>query len=199
MSRVRHRIAVTVGLIAIALAGCGGDDEVAAPPATTLTPATTVESTPAPPPPTTTTVATPALPGLATADADLIAGYPAWTELTTPPQASLRSLGEGAHRGDKRIWASPDSGVDSGTQSFPYPRGSVVIKEARSGGDITLIAIMEKVRANDAATGGWRYVEYTRSGGDDDFAKVNFPESGCAGCHMSANTTQKTDWVFFSK
>jgi hypothetical protein len=72
------------------------------------------------------------------------------------------------------------------------------MKEARSGGAVTLVAIMEKVRVNDATTGGWRYVEYNRASASEPFGKVNFAESGCAGCHMNASSRQTTDWVFYS-
>ena len=184
MASSRARLAVSIGLLAIfAPAGCGGGDEPATPPPTATA---------------TTQAATPALPGLPVEELPLIAGYPGWTELTSAPVANLRSLGQGAHRGAKRIWASPAAGVGSGEQTFPYPRGSVVVKEARSGDAITLIAVMEKVRDDDD-TGGWRYAEYTRTGGATDFAKVAFPESGCAACHANANTRQQTDWVFFKK
>ncbi len=201
---MRTRVASLIGFLALAGAtGCGGGDEPAAPPAPPPVTTATAEA-PVPPAapattPTTPSAPTPDLPGLPAGEAGLIAGYAGWTELTTAPIAELRSLGAGAHRGAKRIWASPTSGVGPDVQVFPYRRGSVVVKEARSGDAITLIAIMEKVRANDAATGGWRYAEYTRPDGGGDFTKVAFPESGCASCHMNANTRQKTDWVFFSR
>ena len=198
-SRLRRFALLNVILLAVvAISGCGGSDESQTTPvvsadATEPPPATT-ETAPAPAP-----AATPDLPGLPTEEARLIAGYADWTELATPPAPSLRPLGEGAHQGEKRIWASPNAGVGAGDQSFPYPKGSVVVKAGRSGGAVTLIAIMQKVRENDAQTGGWRYVEYTRSAATEDFAKVGAPESICTGCHVQANTTQKTDWVFSTK
>jgi len=192
-------IACAALALALPVAGCGGGDDTSAPTRTAATPpeaTTTVETSPAqtaPEPP------SPDLPGLDAADAALIEGYLGWTPLPEPPIADLRSLG-GAHPGTKRIFASPPMAelVAGGAQRFPYPRGTVVMKEARSGGAVTLVAIMEKVRANDDATGGWRYVEYNRAGASEPFAKVNFAESGCAGCHMNANSRQATDWVFFS-
>jgi hypothetical protein len=202
--RIPH-LAVAVAVVAIGAtgAGCGGDDttrEQAAstptnPPATTATtdPTTTGGSQPDAPP-------TPGLPGLDAAEATLIDGYLGWTELTTPPVASLRNLGSSAHRGRKRIWASASAAElrAGGSQRFPYPRGTVIVKEGRTGRDVTLIAVMEKVRDADPALGGWRYAEYTRPDGDSPFTKVGFPESGCAGCHQNANTTQTTDWVFYT-
>ena len=182
--------------LAAALAGCGGDAPSSpSTTAATATQATSTVGTTAPTP----GAAMPGLPGIGAADAALIEGYLGWTPLPKPPIADLRSLG-GAHAGTKRIFASPGRAalVADGTQRFPYPRGTVVVKEGRSDGEVILVAIMQKVRANDAATGGWRYVEYNRASAGEPFAKVNFPESGCAGCHLNANSRQKTDWVFFS-
>jgi hypothetical protein len=196
---------LTAGCAALALAlpvaGCGDSGDTAtdavtttaagqSPPTTTATGTTPPEPSPQP---------TPDLAGIAADDTALIEGYLGWTPLPEPPQAELRGLGS-AHPGTKRVYASPPRAelVAGGAQRFPYPRGTVVVKEARTDGEITLVAIMEKVRANDAATGGWRYAEYNRASAGEPFAKVNFPESGCAGCHMSANTRQSTDWVFFS-
>ncbi len=201
MRRVAASLTAGCGAVVLGLgaAGCGdaGDTSTDAPTTATATqPATTTTVTaPLEPSP----KATSGLVGIAAADAALIDGYLAWTRLPEPPRAELRSLG-GAHAGAKRIFASPARAklVAGGTQRFPYPRGTVVVKEGRTDGKITLVAIMEKVRANDAATGGWRYAEYNRASAGEPFAKVSFPESGCAGCHMNANSRQSTDWVFFS-
>lgn len=107
---------------------------------------------------------------------------------------------EAAHGGTKRVWASPqrDALVDGATQRFPDPDGTVIVKQGTQGGEVTLIALMEKTGAGGSNTGGWRYAEYTRATGEAAFAKVGLPQSGCAGCHMNANTRQPTDWVFWS-
>lgn len=39
---------------------------------------------------------------------------------------------------------------------------------------------------------------YTRATADAAFTKVGLARSGCAGCHMNANTRQQTGWVFWS-
>lgn len=194
----RRALAGIAAALLLTAAGCGGSDE-------TPTSAATTTQPPVEAPPDTTAPAdplpgaTPDLVGIPAADAKLIEGYLGWTRLAEPPRASLRSLG-GAHAGAKRIFASPPRAelVAGGAQRFPYPRGTVVVKEARTDGEVTLVAIMEKVRANDAATGGWRYAEYNRASAGEPFAKVNFPESGCAGCHSNASSRQSTDWVFYS-
>ena len=203
MSRIRRAlVALPVALLAIAgPIGCGDDSEPAAAPATTAVTTSTPE-TPTPTVPSTPKKAGPAaadLTGLDAADAALIAGYLGWTELTKPPIAELASLGS-AHGGQKRIWASPtrQALTRGGTQAFPYPDDTVVVKQGTDGDAVTLIALMEKTGAGGAATGGWRYVEYTRATGDDPFTEVGLSQSGCAGCHQNANTRQSTDWVFWA-
>lgn len=193
----RALLGVAAALLLVAT-GCGDSGETPTSAATTAQPPAEAPSgttAPADPSP----GATPDLVGIPAAEAKLIEGYLDWTRLAEPPQASLQSLG-GAHAGAKRIFASSPRAelVAGGAQRFPYPRGAVVVKEARTDGDVTLVAIMEKVRANDATTGGWRYAEYNRASAGEPFAKVNFPESGCAGCHSNANSRQSTDWVFYS-
>lgn len=190
MNATTRAVAATALLAALVLAaGCGGADPVAEPPAPPATTATTMPEVPPTPAP---DVPTPPLDGIDASDAALIAGYRGWTALTTPPIPELRGLGS-AHAGARRVWTN----IAADDVAYPYPRGTVIVKEGRTGADVTLVAIMEKVRANDDTTGGWRYAEYTRDG-SADFTKVGFPESGCAGCHLNANTRQKTDWVFYA-
>ncbi len=203
MERIRHAlVALPVALVAIAgPTGCGGDSEPAAAPATTAAATSTLET------PTRTAAPAPLeagptaadLTGLAKADAALIAGYLGWTELTKPPIAELASLGS-AHSGQKRIWASPtrQALTRGGAQRFPYPDDTVVVKQGTNGDVVTLIALMEKTGVDGVATGGWRFVEYTRATGGGPFAKVALPQSGCAGCHQNASTRQPTDWVFWA-
>ncbi len=203
MRRIAASLAAGCGAVVLALpvAGCGGagDTSTDAPTTAAATQPGTATTTTATAPPEPSPRATSDLVGIAAADTALIEGYLTWTRLPEPPRTELRGLG-GAHAGTKRVFASPPRAelVAGGTQRFPYPRGTVVVKEGRTDGEITLVAIMEKVRANDAATGGWRYAEYNRASAGEPFAKVNFPESGCAGCHMNADARQSTDWVFHS-
>jgi Cytochrome P460 len=195
----RHHMILIAALAVIATVGpvaCGGTDASNAPATSTAeTPATT---SPAPSPKKSGPTAID-LKGMDAADAALIAGYLGWTELSKPPIAELQSLG-GAHPGDKRIWASPqrDALTDGTAQTFPYPDGTVIVKQAQTAGTVTLIALMEKTGNADPSNGGWRYVEYTRPTADAPLAKVGLPESGCADCHSQANAQQKTDWVFWS-
>ena len=188
-------MALTV-VAALGLAACGGADTADTTAATTSTEQPPPTTTPSPKKSGPTAVD---LAGMDRQDAALIAGYLGWTELTAGPTADLQGLGS-AHPGDKRIWASPqrDALTDGTAQIFPYPAGTVIVKEAKTGRAVTLIALMEKTGTADPATGGWRYVEYTRQTGDAPYAKVGLPESGCADCHSSANIRQQTDWVFWS-
>ena len=136
MRRVAASLTAGCGAVVLVLgaAGCGdaGDTSTDAPTTATATqPATTTTAT-APPEP--SPKATSGLVGIAAADAALIDGYLAWTRLPEPPRAELRSLG-GAHAGAKRICASPQrEALAGGTQSFPYPGGTVIVKEASTTG-----------------------------------------------------------------
>jgi hypothetical protein len=189
----RYRFILLISLTAGALiAGCGEDNETAEPGAAgTTTDGTStpppVESVPEPPP-----TPTPPLPGLSAVDRDAVEGYLDGTELTTPPAPALAAQASGAHPGTKRVFVGRAAGEDAA----PFPTGTVVVKEGRTDGDITLIAIMEKIGETDDATGGWRYAEYTRDSSASPLARVTFPESGCASCHAQANAT---DFIFTTK
>jgi hypothetical protein len=137
------------------------------------------------------------LQGIPAGDADAIVASEGWQRLTRPPLRSLRHLGS-AHPGAKSIRVSVGRAalVDRrGRQRFPYPRGTVIVKTARSGGELGLVAIMRKVRAGRSAA-SWRYVEYTRGGGPA-FTKVGGGQGLCRGCHVSAADEQRSDWVFY--
>ena len=199
----RHRRAflpfASAILAGIMLVGCGGASEPAAQPASATDTSSAGDTTAPAPTPKKLSPTPRDVPGLDAADAALVTGYLGWTELTQPPIAELQSLGS-AHGGQKRVWASPQRQalVDHGTRRFPYPDGTVIVKQGTQGDAVTLIALMEKTGAGGAGTGGWRYAEYTRATADDAFTKVGLAQSGCAGCHMNANTRQQTDWVFWS-
>jgi hypothetical protein len=194
----RFHVVLTAALAATGalIAGCGGDDQAVDPgagPTTATEVASTstqppVETTPAEPPPT----PTPSLPGLPSVDRAAVEGYLDWSELSTPPAPALAAQASGAHQGTKRVFL----GRAADTDTAPFPPGAVVVKEGRTDDDITLIAIMEKIGEVDDATGGWRYVEYTRASSASRFEKVSFPETGCAACHAQAKAT---DFIFTTK
>ena len=137
------------------------------------------------------------LPGIPAPDQALIVASEGWQRLARRPVASLRPLG-GAHPGAKSIRVSADRAALTdrrGRQRFPYPMGTVIVKTASIGGSPSLVAIMRKVARGSAAR-SWRYVEYARGRGGSGFTKVGGGQSLCTGCHVSATSVQRSDWVF---
>jgi hypothetical protein len=138
------------------------------------------------------------LPGVPAADASAAVASEEWQRLTRRPVPSLRRLG-GAHPGATSIRVNKARAalVDRrGRQRFPYPKRTVVVKTGTRDGDLSLVAIMRKVRAGSAPS-SWRYAEYVRDGGGTGFTKVGGGQSLCRGCHVSATQTQRSDWVFY--
>ncbi len=120
-----------------------------------------------------------------------------WLRLTRRPVASLRSLG-GAHPGAKSIRVNRSRARltrRDGRQRFPYPRKTVVVKTGTVGTTVTLVAIMRRVTTGPKPS-AWRYVEYTRRRAGEAFRRVGGGQSLCSGCHVSATTTQRSDYVF---
>lgn len=139
----------------------------------------------------------PALPGIDRADARLIDGYRSWQLLARPPVASLRGLGS-AHAADrKRIYVNRTRAQlrRRGRAGVPHAPGTVVVKELRIDDFIEAIAIMRKTRAR--ADGGWTWVEYKRSSGDEPFRRLQLSGGFCNGCHVQATRVQRTDGVFW--
>ena len=149
---------------------------------------------PPPPPP-------PAdLRGLDAADRRILAGFTRWQRLARPPAAGLRSLGS-AHPGSKviRVNRTRAQLTRAGRQRFPYPRGTTIVKTARVGRVVTLIAIMRRTGPPGAAHGGWSWVEYKRSSASQPFTKLQASQGLCSGCHQLATQSgQRTDWAFYS-
>jgi hypothetical protein len=122
-----------------------------------------------------------------------VAGYEKWLKLNAkpiPPRAA------DPHNGDKNIYVNQARATiaPGGQQKFPYPEGSIVVKEAtRPGKDfIGLIAIMRKIKGTDPAHNDWMFVEYVRDGKDDAFREIA-KGAICWGCHIGA---KDTDYVF---
>lgn len=138
------------------------------------------------------------LPGIPAADAAAIVASEGWQRLARRPVASLRPLGS-AHPGTKSIRVNRTRAQLTGRrgrQRFPYPTGTVVVKTVRTGGELSLIAIMRKVRRGSADT-SWRYVEYANGRTGPGFSKVGGGQQLCTGCHVSATQVQRSDWVFY--
>jgi hypothetical protein len=130
------------------------------------------------------------LPGL---PAD-VAGYARWLRLNAAPIPE-RPTGD-AHRGVKNVYVNQVRATiaPDGTQRFPYPDGSIVVKAVVTPGDdfIGLFAIMRKRPGSDAAHGDWVFREYARGAADQPFREIA-RDGVCFGCHGIA---RPTDWVY---
>ncbi len=131
-----------------------------------------------------------ALPGLP----DDVAGYEQWLKLNAEPIPPV--AGGDPHLGTKNVYVNQtrETIAPDDEQQFPYPAGSIVVKEAyRPNKDyIGLIAIMRKIPGTNAAHNDWEFIEYTRNAPDADFSIL---ASGriCWGCHAQV---QDIDYVF---
>ncbi len=131
-----------------------------------------------------------ALPGLP----EDVAGYEKWLKLNAEPIPPVP--GGDPHNGTKNIYVNQERETiaPEGEQQFPYPDGSIVVKEAyRTNQDyIWLIAIMQKVAGSDPDHNDWKFVEYTRNGPEAEF-KLAFQDATCWGCHARV---EDIDYVF---
>ena len=131
-----------------------------------------------------------ALPGL---PAD-VAGYTQWLKLNVDPIPPVP--GGDPHNGTKNVYVNQtrDTIAPNGTQQFPYPDGSIVVKDAiRPGKDfIGLIAIMRKKDGVDPDHNDWEFIEYVRNAADAEF-RVIAKDGVCWGCHTRV---KDIDYVF---
>jgi hypothetical protein len=195
MSAVNQRrrvLALTVGAgLALGAAACGGDDDprgaAEAEPTTIAAPATT-----APPARTAPEPAPEPLPGLPA----FTAGFQGWDRLNArpipPDSPQARRVGFDAHRGVKDVYVSVPR--ERLTRGGEFPVGTILVKAARTDGEITLAATMRKIRGADPAHGDWEFVEYKRASPGAPFATdPSLTGATCWSCHQIA---QDTDWVF---
>ena len=131
-----------------------------------------------------------ALPGLP----DDIAGYEGWLKLNAQPIPP--APGGDPHNGTKDVYVNQtrEAIAPNGQQKFPYPDGTIVVKEAtRPGKDfIGLVAVMWKETGSNPAFGDWRFEEFLRNAPDAAF-RLAFEGAVCTGCHSGAAAT---DFVF---
>ena len=129
----------------------------------------------------------PGLPGL-------VAEYPGWLRLNRQP-IGPRPGGD-AHSGTKNVFVNQarTALAPDGTPRFPYPDGTIVVKEStRPGTDfVWLVAVMRKRAGSDPRHGDWTFTEYTRDGASERFA-LSARDGVCFGCHAVAIAT---DWVY---
>ena len=131
-----------------------------------------------------------ALPGLP----DDVAGYTQWLKLNAEPIPPV--AGGDPHNGTKNVYVNKtrEDIAPNGEQQFPYPDGSIVVKEAyRPGKDyVGLIAIMRKKAGVDPDHNDWEFIEYTRNAPDAEF-RVLAKDGTCWGCHAGV---EDIDYVF---
>jgi hypothetical protein len=108
-------------------------------------------------------------------------GYAKWTKLNSKP---IPPRANDPHRSTKNVYVSrlPRNGR--------YPVGTVVVKEGRNGGFVSLIAVMRKTKAR--AHNGWAMIEWTRPTRTARFSELARGQI-CTSCHFQA---RRTDYVF---
>ena len=131
-----------------------------------------------------------ALPGLP----NDTAGYEGWLKLNAQPIPP--APGGDPHRGTKNVYVNQtrEKIAPNGEQQFPYPDGTIIVKEAtRPDKDfIGLIAVMWKEAGSNPDAGDWRFEEFLRNAPDAEF-RLAFEGVVCTGCHSGAAAT---DFVF---
>lgn len=130
------------------------------------------------------------LPGLP----DDVAGYTQWLKLNADPIPP--APGGDPHNGTKNVYVNKtrEDIAPNGEQQFPYPDGSIVVKEAnRPGKDyVGLIAIMRKKAGVDPDHNDWEFIEYVRNAPDAEFSVIA-RDGVCWGCHARV---EDIDYVF---
>jgi len=123
----------------------------------------------------TTTIARPTgLPTLAEVE-----GYEQWFKMNVEPvQGRTHGLAN-IYINQVRATIAPQ-----GTLSFPFPDGTVIVKDILEAGKI---AIMRKAAGIDPEHADWQWIEYQTDG------TVVSKDAGCWECH---GLTKDTDWVY---
>ena len=128
-----------------------------------------------------------------------IKDYKKWTRLN---KKIISPRNADPHRGFKREYTNrlPNELADSSKNLiFPFPEGTIVVKEVRAtskkNSKIVLISIMRKLSGNKN-TGGWDFIEYTRSSSDNSFIPLQFPKESCYACHKGASDSDSV-WTKF--
>lgn len=123
-----------------------------------------------------------------------VAGYTQWLKLNAEPIPPVP--GGDPHNGTKNVYVNKTREViaPNGEQQFPYPDGSIVVKEAyRPDKDyVGLIAIMRKKDGVDPDHNDWEFIEYTRNASDAEFSVIA-KDGVCWGCHTRV---EDIDYVF---
>ena len=128
-----------------------------------------------------------------------IDGYRKWTRLN---KKIIKPTSADPHRGFKRVYVNKNKSelIDSNNNLiFPYPDGTIIVKEVRKTrkkkSKISLIAIMHKQAGNES-TGGWDFIEYSRSS-KKSFSPISFSKESCYSCHQGASDSDAV-WTKFN-
>ena len=112
------------------------------------------------------------------------AGYASWPKLNRRP-IPRRASGD-AHFGTKDVYTSKR------IRAGRYPVGTVIVKEVRRGGVVTVIAVMRKIRGFSPRNNDWQMIEYVRTSSRARFT-VLAQGRICYACHSGA---RRNDFVF---
>jgi hypothetical protein len=108
-----------------------------------------------------------------------VEGYRDWLKMNLEPvQGRTHGLTD-IYVNQERDIIAPD-----GTLAFPFPDGTLIVKEQVEG---SLIAIMRKTAGIDPEHGDWQWIEYGTDG------RIVGQDAGCWSCHGDARST---DWVY---
>lgn len=124
--------------------------------------------------------------------------YTQWLKVNTAPIPPNSSAPHTPSQGNKNIFVNQSKDVlaAGGQVKYPFPNGTVIVKEAlhKDNGYVELIAIMRKIDQLDPEHGNWQFHEYTRSAPDQAFT-LAFKDATCFSCHAVA---KDRDFVRFS-
>jgi hypothetical protein len=112
------------------------------------------------------------------------AGYRGWIKINRAPIPPRRT-GD-AHPGTKDVYASKR------IRGARYPFGTVIVKEVRRGGVVTIVAVMRKLRGFSARNNDWQMIEYSRASSRSRFSVLAKGQI-CYACHSGARAN---DFVF---
>ncbi len=123
-----------------------------------------------------------------------VAGYSKWLKLNAVPIPP--AAGGEPHLGTKNVYVNQtrERLAPNGKQQFPYPEGSIVVKEAYRPDKqyVGLIAIMRKIAGTNLEHNDWEFIEYVRNAPDAEFSVI--AAGGiCWGCHVRV---EESDYVF---
>jgi hypothetical protein len=116
-----------------------------------------------------------------------VAGYQSRCQkMNTQP---IRVYEDDPHEGMKDVYACNVELALLEANTRPFPEGTLIVKEStKEGFDYPwLLATARKLG------GAWKWDEYTRNFGDEDFVRILASESVCTDCHRRA---EPADWIF---